>query len=154
MGQNRFSIYGGAFMELKTAQFGVINIGEDELINFPMGIPGFENNKKFVLIGNDPAALFFWLQSAEDPNLCFVVTDPFSIYPNYYVDVDDDDVNFLEITDSGNVMTLAVVVIPEKIEETRVNLKAPILINVEKKIGKQIIQKDESLPIRYYLYQN
>ncbi|NLU52785.1 MAG: flagellar assembly protein FliW [Clostridiaceae bacterium] len=141
-------------MELKTAQFGVINIGEDELINFPMGIPGFENNKKFVLIGNDPAALFFWLQSAEDPNLCFVVTDPFSIYPNYYVDVDDDDVNFLEITDSGNVMTLAVVVIPEKIEETRVNLKAPILINVEKKIGKQIIQKDESLPIRYYLYQN
>ena len=141
-------------MELKTAQFGVINIGEDELINFPMGLPGFENNKKFVLIGNDPAALFFWLQSVEDPDLCFVVTDPFSIYPNYYVDVDDDDVNFLEITDSGNVMTLAVVVIPEKIEETRVNLKAPILINVEKKIGKQIIQKDESLPIRYYLYQN
>lgn len=140
-------------MELKTAQFGVINVGEDELIHFPMGIPGFENNKKFVLIGNDPAALFFWLQSAEDPNLCFVVTDPFSIYPNYYVDVEDDDVNFLGITDTGNVMTLAVVVIPENIKETRVNLKAPILINVEKKLGKQIIQKDESLPLRYYLYQ-
>lgn len=141
-------------MELKTAQFGVINVGEDELINFPKGIPGFEDKKKFVLIGNDASALFFWLQSAEDPDLCFVVTDPFSIYSNYFVDVDDEDVKDLEITDSGNVMTLAVVVIPENIKETRVNLKAPILINVEKKIGMQIIQKDDSLPVRYYLYGN
>ena len=46
---------------------------------------------------------------------------------------------------------MTIVVIPENINEIRVNLKAPIIINIEKKLGKQIIQQNDNLPIRYYL---
>ena len=60
----------------------------------------------------------------------------------------------MEITDPNTVMTLAIVVLPEDIQQTRVNLKAPVIINVEKKLGKQIIQNDDSLPVRYYLYRD
>lgn len=76
------------------------------------------------------------------------------LYADYGVDVDDDDIELLGITDPNTVLTLAIVVIPEDIKQIRANLKAPIIINVDKKLGKQIIQKDDSLPIRYYLHQN
>ena len=140
-------------MQLETAHFGVINIEEEDVIYFPEGIPGFENSKKYALIGNDTGeAVFFWLQSVDMPELCFVVTDPFMVYDGYGVDVDDDDVELLKITDANKVLTLTIVIIPENINEIRVNLKAPILINMEKKLGKQIIQKNDNLPIRYYLH--
>lgn len=142
-------------MQIETAHFGVIDVNEEEVIYFPEGIPGFENSKKFSLIGNDSEeVVFFWLQSVDNPELCFVVTDPFMVYDGYGVDVEDDDVELLKITDANKVLTLTIVIIPENINEIRVNLKAPIIINVGKRLGKQIIQKNESLPIRYYLSKN
>jgi len=141
-------------MQLKTVNFGEIEINEEDVIIFPEGIPGFEDSKKYVLIGNESnEAVFFWLQSVDIPELCFVVTDPFMVYDGYGVDVEDEDVELLELTDPKKVLTLTIVVIPENINEIRVNLKAPILINMEKKLGKQIIQKNDNLPIRYYLRQ-
>lgn len=139
-------------MQLETAHFGVINIEEEDVIYFPVGIPGFENSKKYVLIGNEAdTSVFFWLQSVDVPELCFVVTDPFMVYDGYGVDVDDADVELLKIADTNKVLTLTIVIIPENINEIRVNLKAPILINMDQKIGKQIIQQSDNLPIRYYL---
>lgn len=141
-------------MQLKTVNFGEIEINEEDVIIFPEGIPGFEDSKKYVLIGNESnEAVFFWLQSVDIPELCFVVTDPFMVYDGYGVDVEDEDVELLELTDPKKVLTLTIVVIPENNNEIRVNLKAPILINMEKKLGKQIIQKNDNLPIRYYLRQ-
>ena len=55
------------------------------------------------------------------------------------------------ITSPDTVLTLAIAVIPEDPKDIRVNLKAPVIINVDKKLGKQILQQNESLPIRYYL---
>lgn len=139
-------------MQLNTVHFGEIEYSEDEVIYFPEGIPGFEDTKKYILIGNESDdAVFFWLQSVDAPELCFVVTDPFMIYDGYGVDVEDEDVELLEITDPNKVLTLTIVIIPENINEIRVNLKAPILINMENKLGKQVIQKNDSFPIRYYL---
>jgi len=139
-------------MQLKTVNFGEIEINEEDVIIFPEGIPGFEDSKKYVLIGNESnEAVFFWLQSVDIPELCFVVTDPFMVYDGYGVDVEDEDVELLELTDPKKVLTLTIVVIPENINEIRVNLKAPILINMEKKLGKQIIQKNDNFPVRYYL---
>ena len=142
-------------MELNTVHFGVMEIDEADFIEFPEGIPGFEETRKYALIGYEANETpFFWLQSVERQELCFVVTDPFLVYDNYGVDVSDDDVKLLGIADTNTVMTLAIVVIPEDIKETRVNLKAPILINVDKKLGKQVIQRNENLPVRYFLNKN
>ena len=139
-------------MQLETAHFGVINIDEADIIYFPEGIPGFENSKKYSLIGNDSGeSVFFWLQSLDIPELCFVVTDPFMVYDGYGVDVDDEDVKLLKISDANKVLTLTIVIIPENINEIRVNLKAPILINMDQKLGKQIIQQNDNIPIKYYL---
>ncbi|NLU33237.1 MAG: flagellar assembly protein FliW [Clostridiaceae bacterium] len=139
-------------MYIDTEYFGRIEIGDDSIITFPEGIPGFEELRKFTLIdmGEDLSNLF-WLQSVERPEICFVVTDPFVIYNGYEVNIPDNDLELLEITKPETVLALAIMVVSEDPKEIRVNLKAPVIINLEKKLGKQVLLQDESLPIRYYI---
>ncbi len=82
-----------------------------------------------------------------------MVVDPFAIYQDYYVDVDDEEVSVLQIQDQQQLLTLCVMVIPEDVKQSRVNLRAPILINLQTSLGKQILQRNEELPIRYFLMQ-
>ncbi|UZQ85473.1 flagellar assembly protein FliW [Thermoclostridium stercorarium] len=139
-------------MQLNTKHFGVIEVDEKEILYFPSGIPGFENVRKFVLLERQEAdSPFFWLQCVDKPDLAFVVTDPFYIKEDYYVDVDDEEIAEIEINDPENVLTLAIVTIPEDIRFMTVNLKAPVLINMKNNMGKQVIMKNDTFPVRYYI---
>lgn len=62
-------------MQVNTTRFGIIEVAEKELINFPWGVPGFEELKSYVLLEykNGP---FQWLQSVEEPAVAFVVCSP------------------------------------------------------------------------------
>ncbi len=139
-------------MYIETEYFGRIEISDDDIMTFPEGIPGFEELKRFTLlsIGED-FVNFFLLQSVDRPEISFIVTGMFVIYNGYEVHIEDDDLELLGITSPDTVLTLAIAVIPEDPKDIRVNLKAPVIINVDKKLGKQILQQNESLPIRYYL---
>lgn len=137
-------------MQLQTKLFGTMGVDEKDILYFPSGIPGFENVKRFTLLGKqETEAPLFWLQGIDDPNLAFVVTDPFSVYPDYFVDVDDEEIEELKIKDSERVLTLSIVTIPENINNMTVNLKAPVLINMLNNVGKQIVMKDETFPVKY-----
>lgn len=140
-------------MELKTEAFGLIQVEDGDIVIFPDGLPGFEELTKFTLLGKDVSeSPFFWLQSLEKSTLALVVADPFALYEEYVVDVDDEDVAVLQVGNTDQVLTLCVVNIPEDIHQMRVNLKAPILINLQNNLGKQVIQKAD-LPVRYFLLQ-
>ncbi len=139
-------------MQLETKHFGTIDIDEKDIIFFPLGIPGFENMKRFTLLGkNEDNAPFFWLQGIDNPSLAFVVTDPFIINSNYFVDAEDEEIREIEAKDPEKILTLAIVTIPENIKEMSVNLKAPILINMDNNKGRQIIMKNETFPVKYYI---
>lgn len=141
-------------LRINTRHFGEISIDECEILTFSEGLPGFEDVRQFALLGGDKGqAPFFWLQSIDRPDLALVVVDPFIIYPEYTVDVDDSDIEVLKIRDVEKILTLCIVVIPEEIREMRANLKAPILINLENNTGKQVLQHSDTLPIRYFLLQ-
>jgi len=139
-------------ISLDTRHFGMIQVDEGDVIVFPEGIPGVEGSKRFTLLGTDKVGTsFFWLQSIERPDIALVVLDPFAVYENYSVDVADEELAVLKIRDTERILTLCVVVIPEDIKQIRTNLKAPILINLENNLGKQVMQHNDALPIRYFL---
>lgn len=139
-------------MQLQTKNFGEITVNENDIITFPAGIPGFEDLKRYTLLGKqETEALFFWLQSIEEPNLAFVVVDPFAVNPEYYVDVDDSETEEIQIKDPEDVLTLAIVTVPENVKNTSVNLKAPVLINLKNNMGKQIVMKNDTFPVKYYI---
>ena len=149
---NLFEYNGGINMQLQTRHFGVIDVNEKEALHFPAGIPGFENVKQYILLGKqENESPFFWLQSLDNPELAFVVVDPFYIKDDYYVDVDDEEIEEIHIEDKENILILAIVTIPEDITKMTVNLKAPVLINLKNNMGKQVVMKDDTFPVKYYI---
>lgn len=130
-------------MVLNTNHLGEIHYTEQDIIAFEDGIPGFESNKKFIFLpSGDDAFPFHYLQSIEEADLAFIVTDPFLFEPTYDFEISDADAKKLGVEgldDLSHVMILSVVNIPENIDATTMNLMAPILINKEVNKGKQIV---------------
>ena len=83
-----------------------------------------------------------------------MVVDPFYIKDDYYVDVDDEEIEEIHIEDKENILILAIVTIPEDITKMTVNLKAPVLINLKNNMGKQVVMKDDTFPVKYYITSN
>lgn len=137
-------------MKLNTTNFGEIEIDESALINFEEGIPGFEHVRRFALLQDDEM-IVDWLQGIDE-DIAFPVINPFAVKEDYEFKIPDADIAKLKIDRHEELLIYSIVVIPEDIKDIRTNLQAPIIINVNGKIGKQIIL-DERYPLRYEFYE-
>ncbi len=141
-------------MLLNTKHFGQIEIDDKGIIDFPKGLPGFEDVKKFVLLANDEEdSIFMWLQSVDNQDLAFVVIDPKLIKGDYEVDVQEEEVEELEIREESETIILSIVVVPEDLMNMTANLKAPIIINNSNKKGKQVVLDCKDYSIKHYIMQ-
>ncbi len=142
-------------MLLITSQFGELHIEEDQIISFPVGILAFEDVKKFILIPVHNNPFFKWLLSIDEPNLSFLLTDPFSIKSEYYVDLNDNVKEELSIENQEDVLIYTIVTIPNRdFKKATTNLLAPIVINLKEKKAQQIVLDGNSSNIRYPLFQS
>ncbi|NLY77195.1 MAG: flagellar assembly protein FliW [Tissierellia bacterium] len=140
-------------MKLDTRNFGVIDIDEEKVIYFPEGIPGFEEERKFVIINNeDEENPFNWLQSITNPDLAFVIIDPFFIFPEYVVDLPETVQNKLKIKDEKDVAVYSIVVVPEDLRKMTTNLLGPIIVNIRERLGKQVILDDPRYTTKHYIF--
>jgi flagellar assembly factor FliW len=141
-------------MKLITKNFGEIEIDEEKIIHFPEGILGFEEEKKFVVINDeDEESPFGWLQAIENPELTFVIINPFFVYPNYDITIPETAQKKLEIQDKKDLIIYSIVVVPKDIEKMTANLIGPIIINTKKMIGKQVILDDDRYSTKHYIFQ-
>ncbi len=132
-------------VKANTTRFGEIEYKAEEVISFSHGIPGFENELQFIIIANEGKTPFAFLQSITMQELALVITDPFIFYQDYEFELDEQTKEELELVDVNEVDVWNVLSIPDDFKKTTINLKAPIIINIEKKKGKQIILKEDYL---------
>ena len=59
-----------------TSRFGRLEVGKDKIIDFPTGLIGFPDIKRFILMDYKDTSLK-WLQAVDDPDVAFIVTPPF-----------------------------------------------------------------------------
>jgi len=140
-------------MLLNTKNFGEVEIKDDDIIFFEYGVPGFENMTKFVLLGktdseDDP---FFWLQSAQNPNLAFVIMDPRDLVPDYEAEIDTFTANMLKITDPNDALIYCIVTVPQDIQKISINLKAPVIINAKENRGCQVVQENDKYKFKHII---
>lgn len=136
-------------MVINTLRFGQIEVDDLDVIRFEKGIYGFRDENSFILLHNEEYKPFMWLQSTSTPELAFIVLDPWVVEDQYALELGPDLKERLQITQEEQVLTIAIVTIPENQNEMTINLKAPILINIEEKIGEQIILNDDTYSIRH-----
>lgn len=141
-------------MKTNTAIFGELEYEEKDLIRFEEGLYGFDVMRNFILIPNPEEELpFFYLQSIEDENLLFVITDPFLFIDTYDFELSDKITEDLDIVSIEDVSIVNLVVIHEKVEETTINLKSPLIINRSTRKAKQVIL-NEDYNYRHILFKN
>jgi len=139
-------------MKICTKHFGEIEIDELKVIDFEEGLPGFPDDKQFILLENE--APFWWLQSVTDGENAFILMDAFSAVPGYNPLVEEDDIKCLGVYSPEDFLIYNIVTLPENVEEMTVNLLAPVVINSVAKKGKQVIARNEDYAIKHYLFNS
>lgn len=138
-------------MNIKTEQFGEIEIDNTNIIKITGGILGFEKHEDYVLVPFNEDNPLSFLQSVDQSTLAFIVVNPMEFFVDYEPDVPDADLKDIKITNPEQAVLVSLVSIPEKVEDMTVNLIAPIVINKDTKIGKQIVLQDQEFGTKHRL---
>lgn len=140
-------------MNIQTTRFGQVLLQEEDLIQFPEGILGFNDLKRFVLLDDPTDDIFAWLQSCEEPAIAFPVLEPELFAQDYKVNLSKADLEALKVTADMKPRMFCIVTIPEDPTKMTANLKAPIVVNVAKKMARQCVLQDNNLAIREPIFQ-
>ncbi|MGE7950574.1 flagellar assembly protein FliW [Lysinibacillus xylanilyticus] len=137
-------------MKITTKFLGEVEIVEKDILTFEQGLLGLENHKRFVLLPISEEHPLALLQSVEQVEIGFVVAYPFSFKKDYSFDLSEEDLEQLQIENEEDVITYAIVTMKETLQDSTINLLAPLVINMDEKCGKQIVLQDnKSYPLRY-----
>jgi len=136
-------------VEINTTRFGSVEINEESVITFSGGLPGFTSLSEFAIVRCEQTEPIQWLQSMEDMDISIPIINPFLIKDDYEIEVSDDELDIIDSHDEEEMIVLNIMVLPEDLPKMTVNLMAPILINVKKMLGVQIMMDYKPLPLRY-----
>lgn len=135
-------------MDINTSRFGKVRIEQEDVINFPEGILGFNSLHKFVLLDDPNDEIFAWLQSCENPHIAFPVLEPELFAENYKVSLSKGDLEALKVSTLAGTRAFCIITVPADPTQMTANIKAPVVINVKEKLARQCVLADNSLAIR------
>ncbi len=135
-------------MIIETKAYGEIEIDERQLVDFPVGLFGFEHLRKFALLDAHQQP-FYWLQSLDETDVAFVLLDPLVFRPDYTLDATEGDIEALGAETNEELLVFCIVTIPEDERRMTANLQGPIVIHRKKRIGRQIISTNPKWMIRH-----
>lgn len=139
-------------MKLQTKYFGEIDYEHDDVLTFPAGLFGFEEEREFLLLpfeGSDEAMLCF--QSTQTSALAFVSMNPFALLPEYEPALQDSELEELGVKESGELAFYVLCVVKNPVADSTVNLKCPVVINPETRVARQVILDTDSYEMRHPL---
>lgn len=136
---------------LHSTRFGTIEVEEADILTFPQGILGFEQVKQYAVLNPQQEGPFRILQGVDESDLAFVVVDPRVCDAQYQVglSLDWQDELGVESGDASEILTYAIVTIPQKVEEMTANLQAPVVVNRQTGLAKQVVLAGDRYSIRH-----
>jgi flagellar assembly factor FliW len=135
-------------MEIQTSRFGAVAIETDDILHFPSGLAGLRDCRHWVLLADAQNDALGWLQSTSRPEIALAVLTPRRFVPDYQVRVSPAELAPLEIE---NLQDAKVLVIVGRNEwSITLNLRAPLVLNLERRCGRQIVVNND-YPVQYEL---
>lgn len=129
-------------MIIHTKYHGQMNVKEEQIILFENGIPGFVEEKQFVILPLSEDSPFVAPQSVTSENLAFIVVSPFIFFKNYEFDLDEATAELLDIDKIEDVEVMTLLTMADPFEKTTANLLAPIIVNRKNMLAKQVVLHD------------
>ncbi|MFA6311441.1 MAG: flagellar assembly protein FliW [Sterolibacterium sp.] len=138
-------------MNIDSPRFGKLKVEPGKIIEFPAGLAGFEDHRRFSLFHPDEGDVkYFILQSLDDPALAFHIADAAQLGFNFEIMLSDAESVLLKLGDPLDPLDVAVAVILWKDAasgQLRANLKAPLIINTRERRGLQHIFEQLNFPL-------
>ena len=131
-----------------TSAVVTITAPPDGLLRFSQGIPGFGQLRHFRLVSLGEESVFQLLQSVDNPDVEMVVVVPWLFFPDYTVDVPDEDQAELGLDQPETAVVFSPVTLAAEERTVYVNLVAPFVVNPTTGEGRQVVQVDRDLPLR------
>ena len=128
-------------MKVITKAYGPIEVDDSQKITFPQGLLGFETLKDYLLLDAEQQP-FYWLQSLDVDQIAFILINPFLFRPDFEMDINNDELLPIGITDPGKAVIFSIVTIPLDNGPMTANLQGPLVINRDNHFGIQAILTD------------
>jgi len=141
-------------VKINTTRFGELEVEKNDIITFKEGLLGFEELKRFFIVDPGDQTLILWFQSVEDESTAFPIIEPKIFKPDYSVKLLPAELTSLSLENLNNASVYTILTIPQVVTEMSANLKAPIIINNETKLARQIVLQDSKLEVRYQMYKD
>ncbi len=129
-------------------RFGECSYVNSEVIRFPWGLPGFAALRRFLVLSVDGEQGYIWLQSLDDLGVAIPLCDPWSLFEDYEAPLPLYAKQSLEIVTAESFCVLCVLVARPGSSETTINLLAPIVINLETRVGRQVTLENQRYSVR------
>ena len=126
-------------IRFESRRVGLVEVPEADVLTFEP-LPGFPGKTRYILVEHAPDSALAWLVSLEDPDLAFVVTSPWTFFPQYDPPVEREHLAMLGIERRDDVELLCIVTLSNK--EIFLNLAAPLLVNGATRKGTQVVSDD------------
>ena len=132
---------------ISTKQFGIVEFAEEDIFEFPNGLPGFESERRFLCIERPALRPVVFLQSVEHTDLCFITLPARSVDPGYQLEVAPEERTILGLASAQapfwdqSLACLAIVCLPSQGAPTA-NLLGPVVLSRETRKGVQAVRDD------------
>ncbi len=128
-------------MRIDTQRFGTLQINPDELFLFPQGLIGMESLRQWALLPDLDNPSVAWLQSASRGDRAIPVISPRAFFEGYRVHVTRRELACLHMQPGAEIYVLTT--ISGHVGRLTTNLRSPLLLNLSRRLGCQVITGDE-----------
>jgi len=128
-------------VKVLTKAYGIVEVNERQKVTFPSGLFGFETLKDYVLLDAEQQP-FYWLQSLDEEKTAFILIDPFLFRPDYEMDIDNEELRPIGISDPEKAVIFTIVTVPSDNSPMTANLQGPLVINRDSRLGVQAVLTD------------
>ena len=128
-------------MQMQTTRFGTVEIEAEDILLFPSGLIGYEHMRHWVLLADSDNDSVGWLQSLSLPDLALAVVSPRRFFAGHSIRVTSGELAPLLLGPEDQPYVLAIV--SKDSHGLSANLKAPIVINLDRSLGRQVVVNDD-----------
>ncbi|MCB9060638.1 MAG: flagellar assembly protein FliW [Halobacteriovoraceae bacterium] len=139
-------------MKVNTTRFGELEVDKKDIIRLKEGLLGFDELTSFFIVDPNDQTLILWLQSTERPEIAFPILEPRIFVHDYKVNLLPAEMASLELENLNQASIYSILTIPQNVTDMSANLKAPLVINNQKKIARQIVLQDSKLEVKHPMY--
>lgn len=143
-----------ATITVPSQALGAIEVRPETLITVCEPLAGFPDCSSYALIEHvrqdgTTSGSVFWFQAAERPFQAFVVTDPWGVFAEYAPEISDADAKQLELDNFEDARVFAILTVPRTPSGITVNLRGPIVVNMVRRLAKQVILLNDEYHTRH-----